>query len=141
MHAVFLSSCWWQQQGWCRDANCYFSWSVCSKQKLFLLLWQKLKWEKIIFCRLDFLWQCLSLSFVRVREKHFARRAKQFHIWKWISFPISNFDIIEEIASALSLSYPFCIWLWWCVREDWYVFFMKVRSETWYFITKCVIDR
>ena len=43
------TSCWWQQQGWCRNANCCFSWSVSSKQKLFLLLWQKLKWEKIHF--------------------------------------------------------------------------------------------
>ena len=82
--------------------------------KLFYLLWQNLKWQKItIFkCKIVKFWekcciffrQCLSLSFDKLdklRHKHcqMAKNSK-LHIWKWIIFAISRFSIIDEIFSA-----------------------------------------
>ena len=82
------TSCWWQQQGWCRNANCCFSWSVSSKQKLFLLLWQKLKWEKNPSCKWGKNWHLIW--------KLFATGTSSVCIW--IFFAISIFAMIEETS-------------------------------------------
>ena len=78
--------------------------------KIFLLLWQKLKWQKYPFanvkqfCHLrklnqsnvtksmDFYWVCP------------IQTAKHFYIFKWISFAISNFALIEKMASSQFVS-------------------------------------
>ena len=68
-------------------------------------------WKKKKSLILDTLWQCLSLSFGKRWEmnivggssncKKFPNQVAIFlHIYKWISFPIWNFALIEEMGSS-----------------------------------------
>ena len=104
------SSCWWQQQEWSRDANCYFSWSVCSKQKLFLLLWQA-----VVCCRScdSRKWLADSWGWLDVRRSamlHYT--VNQHHHWAcwqyghsggthgWLSFNICQLCLQDTSRSA-----------------------------------------
>ena len=104
-------------------------------QKLFLLLWQTLKCQKIsiykcdffchliqkVFCHLDILRQCLALSFCQGCWEEARMSKGSPDLCKWIFFAISTFAIIEEIASTQSL-FPFLFsWIFlpsWLVADN-----------------------